>query len=90
VIIAVSTVYGVVAVIAVKVVIPKVAENGINAEAAVVQRRVGVDLGLGLGQPLPPVQSRQAAEITRRVMHWATQFAEEQDLDSSLPLPARA
>jgi len=47
--------------------------------ADVVQRRLGVDLGLGLGQPLPPVQSRQAAEITRRVMHWATQFIEEEE-----------
>jgi hypothetical protein len=25
------------------------------------------------------VQSRQAAEITRRVMHWATQFIEEEE-----------
>ncbi|MCI0681508.1 MAG: HEAT repeat domain-containing protein [Gemmataceae bacterium] len=47
------------------------------ATADVVQRRLGVDLGLGLGQPLPPVQSRQAAEITRRVMHWATQVADD-------------
>jgi hypothetical protein len=50
--------------------------------ADVVQRRLGVDLGLGLGQPLPPVQSKQAAEITRRVIYWATQF-EEQDMESS-------
>ena len=41
--------------------------------ADVVQRRLGVDLGIGLGQPLPPVHSRQAADITRRVMHWANQ-----------------
>lgn len=51
--------------------------------ADVVQRRLGVDLGLGLGQPLPPVQSRQAAEITRRVMHWATQIAEEENLETT-------
>lgn len=43
------------------------------ATAEVVQRRLGVDLGLPLGQPLPPVHSRQAAEVTRRVMVWATQ-----------------
>ena len=43
------------------------------ATADVIQRRLGVDLGIGLGQPLPPVHSRQAAEITRRVMHWASQ-----------------
>jgi hypothetical protein len=53
------------------------------ATADVVQRRLGVDLGLGLGQPLPPVQSRQAAEITRRVMHWATQNEDQEDLESS-------
>jgi hypothetical protein len=41
------------------------------ATADVVQRRLGVDLGLALGEPLPPVQSRQAAEVTRRVMLWA-------------------
>jgi hypothetical protein len=40
--------------------------------ADVIQRRLGVDLGLALGQPLPPVYSRQAAEVTRRVMMWAT------------------
>jgi hypothetical protein len=49
------------------------------ATADVVQRRLGVDLGLGLGQPLPAIHSRQAAEITRRVMHWASQHAEEED-----------
>ena len=43
------------------------------ATADVVQRRLGLDLGLALGEPLPPVQSRQAAEVARRVMLWATQ-----------------
>jgi hypothetical protein len=43
------------------------------ATAAVVQRRLGVDLGLALTESLPPVYSRQAAEIARRVMHWASQ-----------------
>jgi hypothetical protein len=43
------------------------------ATAEVVQRRLGVDLGLPVGQALPPVHSRQAAEVTRRVMVWATQ-----------------
>jgi hypothetical protein len=41
------------------------------ATADVVQRRLGVDLGLPVGQPLPQVHSRQAAEVTRRVMNWA-------------------
>jgi hypothetical protein len=41
--------------------------------ADVVQRRLGVDLGLALGEPLPPNHSRQAAEVTRRLMQWAMQ-----------------
>jgi hypothetical protein len=41
--------------------------------AEVVQRRLGVDLGLARGQPLPPLHTRPAAEVTRRVMTWATQ-----------------
>ena len=42
--------------------------------ADIVQRRLGVDLGLVMTQPLPPVQSRQAADVTRRVMAWAAQI----------------
>jgi HEAT repeat protein len=39
------------------------------AIAAVVQRQLGVDLGMPVGQP-PPLHSRMAAEVTRRVMLW--------------------
>ncbi len=39
--------------------------------ADVVQRRLGVDLGLALGEPPPPLHSRQAGEVTRRLMQWA-------------------
>jgi hypothetical protein len=53
------------------------------ATADVVQRRLGVDLGLGLGQPLPPLHSRLATDITRRVMRWATQFDESEELENS-------
>ncbi len=57
------------------------------ATADLIQRRLGVDLGMGLGQPLPPVHSRQAAEITRRVMHWASQAdavaEEEKEMENS-------
>lgn len=53
------------------------------ATADIIQRRLGVDLGLGLGQPLPPLQSRQAAEITRRVMLWAVQSDEQEDGENS-------
>jgi hypothetical protein len=53
------------------------------ATADVIQRRLGVDVGLGLGQPLPPIHSRQAAEVTRRVMLWATQCDRGDDLEDS-------
>jgi hypothetical protein len=39
--------------------------------AQVVHRRLGVDLGLPRDQPLPPLHSRQAAEVARRVLVWA-------------------
>ena len=41
------------------------------ATAEVVQRRLGVDLGLPRGQPPPPIHSRMAAEVARRVLAWA-------------------
>jgi len=41
------------------------------AVAEVVQRRLGVDLGVPRDQTLPPVHSRQAAEIVRRLLVWA-------------------
>lgn len=41
--------------------------------ADVVQRRLGVDLGLAVGQPLPALHSRLAADVTRRLMKWAAQ-----------------
>jgi hypothetical protein len=41
------------------------------ATADIVQRRLSVDLGLAIGQPLPTINTRQAAEVTRRVMAWA-------------------
>jgi hypothetical protein len=58
--------------------------------AVLIQRRLGVDLGLGLGQPLPPIHSRQAAEITRRVMMWATEHDAEEDLEDSRHIIRRA
>lgn len=39
--------------------------------AQVVQRRLGIDLGLPRDQPLPSLHSREAAEIARRVLIWA-------------------
>jgi hypothetical protein len=57
--------------------------------AAIIQRRLGVDLGLSLGQPLPPLNSRQAAEITRKVMLWASQDDAEDELEDSRPVTRR-
>lgn len=55
------------------------------ATADVVQRRLGVDFGLGIGQPLPSLQSRQAAEVSKRVAQWAKQFDDEENLEDSRP-----
>jgi HEAT repeat protein len=41
------------------------------ASAAIIQKYLGVDIGLAVGGELPPSNSRQAAEVTRRVMEWA-------------------
>jgi hypothetical protein len=56
------------------------------ATAEIVQRRLGVDLGLALGQSLPPVQSRQAADVTRRVMSWAAQSEFADQVSSTEPI----
>jgi HEAT repeat protein len=53
------------------------------ATASVVQRLLGVDLGLPLDQPLPPLQSRLAAEVTRRVMSWAEQSDQPAEVNGS-------
>jgi hypothetical protein len=54
--------------------------------AAIVQKRLGIDLGLPLDQAMPAAYTRQAAEVTRRVMLWANkgQRAEQ------TPLPAKS
>ncbi len=43
------------------------------ATATILQRRLGLDMGLGT--ELPPLQSKQAADINRRVLQWASQRA---------------
>jgi HEAT repeat protein len=45
------------------------------ATAEVLQRRLGVDLGLPRGQAPPALHSRLAAEIARRVLLWSMQEA---------------
>jgi HEAT repeat protein len=44
------------------------------ATADVVQRHLGIDLGLPRDQPPPPVESRSAAEVARRVLAWASAY----------------
>jgi hypothetical protein len=65
------------------------------ATASIVQRCLGIDMGLGLNQPLPELHTRQAAEVARRVMLWAHQpppppeeaeIAEEPHSDSGVRL----
>jgi hypothetical protein len=46
------------------------------AVAQIIQRRLGVDVGVDLHK-LPAPQSRAGAEVTRRVMQWAAQVTEE-------------
>jgi hypothetical protein len=50
--------------------------------ADVVQRRLGIDLGIGLGQPLPVINSRQATDVIRRLAAWAN-HSDDEDLEHS-------
>jgi hypothetical protein len=56
--------------------------------AMIVQRCLGVDFGLSPHSPPPALQSRQAAEVTRRVMLWAATPAPERTPDPKPPAPA--
>jgi HEAT repeat protein len=51
--------------------------------ALIVQRCLHVDMGLALDQPLPPLHTRQAADVTRRVILWAEQRGENPKRGSS-------
>jgi hypothetical protein len=42
------------------------------AAAVIIQKYLRVDLGLPLNSPPPPAHSREAQEVTRRVMQWAS------------------
>jgi HEAT repeat protein len=59
------------------------------ATAELVQRRLGVDVGLRPGEPLPLLHSRQAAEVTRRVMMWAARDEVAENVMDSQPLVER-
>ena len=62
--------------------------------AAIVQKYLGVDMGLPVGADLPAINSREAADITRRVLKWATdpgsQFGVETPSDAVIPAPDAA
>jgi hypothetical protein len=53
------------------------------ATADVIQRRLGVDVGMALGPEVPTAASRQAADITRRVMTWAREANQADQLDDT-------
>lgn len=56
------------------------------AAANLIQKYLGVDLGLAVGGALPAVNSREAAEIARRVQKWAS----ERGSQSATETPAEA
>jgi hypothetical protein len=51
--------------------------------ALIVQRYLHVDMGLAIDQPLPQLHTRQAADVTRRVIQWAEQRANSPSRGSS-------
>jgi hypothetical protein len=55
--------------------------------AEVVQKRLGIDMGLQRGQPLPPVQSRAAADVARRLLLWANHHEVEEQAPVAPPPP---
>jgi hypothetical protein len=58
------------------------------AVAQVIQRRLNTDLGVRM--PLPPIQSRLAAEITRQVMEWAATEPPDSEIIVPTLAPAAA
>jgi len=62
------------------------------AAAGMIQRFLGVDMGLPVGRPLPAANTREAAEVTRKVLSWASdaETHTETPPDSVVPSPADA
>ncbi len=58
--------------------------------ADAVQRYLGVDLGLALGQALPAPSSAKAIDVTRRLMTWAATPAPSENLHDGGTIPAAA
>jgi hypothetical protein len=57
------------------------------AAAVIIQKWLRIDMGLPIGQPPPPPQSKQGAEVTRRVMQWAAAAREALAADTPVPEP---
>src|SRR5205814_9814721 len=57
--------------------------------AIIVQKYLQVDLGLAIGQPPPALHTRQAAEVTRRVIQWAEQAPAKPASAQAAPRPSR-
>jgi hypothetical protein len=53
--------------------------------AIIVQKYLHVDLGLAIGQPPPALHTRQAAEVTRRVIQWAESIPARPRASSMIP-----
>src|SRR5262245_17110224 len=64
------------------------------AAAGTIQRFLGVDMGLPVGGQLPPSNSREATEVTRKVLTWASdpgpQTETETPADAVIPAPTDA
>mgnify|MGYP007071089849 CR=1 FL=1 len=52
------------------------------AAAKIIQKHLGVDMGLPMGGELPATNTRQAAEVARRVLFWATKEGSQAELDT--------
>jgi hypothetical protein len=57
--------------------------------AIIVQKYLQVDLGLAIGQSPPALHTRQAAEVTRRVIQWAEQAPTKPPSAQGVPRPSR-
>ena len=53
------------------------------AAAGVVQKYLSVDLGLPMGAEMPAANSREAAEVTRKVLQWASDSSSNLEADTA-------
>jgi HEAT repeat protein len=64
------------------------------AAASIVQKYLSLDMGLPVGAALPATNSREAADVTRRVLKWATEPGSQSGIetpsDAVMPAPDAA